>query len=86
MAGRQCHQFFCEFDTEIDGRAAHHYKVDFPLQNSQTDTNTHSEYWLDPDTGFVFKALTISKAGGIEVTITQHIQPDPEAKVPDPDN
>ena len=78
--------FSCEFDIEIDGRSAHHYGVDFPLQNSETDITTHSEYWLDSETGFVFKALTISKTGGIEVTITQHIQPDPDAKVPVPED
>lgn len=78
--------FSCAFDIEIDGRSAHHYGVDFPLQNSATDLNTHTEYWLDSETGFVFKALTISNTGGMEVVITQTIQPDPDAKVPDPGN
>jgi len=74
----------CEFNIELDGKSVHHYSVDFPLQN--TKIFTHSEYWADVETGFVWKALTVSEAGGTKVTITQHLQPDPEAKVPVPED
>lgn len=72
----------CDYGLDLDGRRVNHYGVDYALHN--TGTPMRSEYWVDAETGFAWKALTISDPGGNEITIVQSSEPAPGETVPQP--
>lgn len=74
----------CSYGVDLDGRAVNHFTVDYAIYN--TGTPVHSEYWVDPETGFSWKARTVSDPGGNEIVIEQVSEPAPGESPPDPDN
>lgn len=73
----------CEMDAGFEGRPAHRYAVGYRLHN--TGTPMRSEYWVEPDTGFAFRALTVSDPGAAgEITILQLSEKAPDVVIPDP--
>ena len=73
----------CSYSVDLDGRTVNHFTVDYALYN--TGTPVHGEYWVDPDTGFAWKALTIFDPGGSETVIEQMSEPAPGESPPDPE-
>lgn len=71
----------CEEGVDLDGRLVNHYGADFEIYN--TGTPTRSEYWVDPETGFVWRDTMHSK-GDPEVLVTVDAEPAPEMTLPDP--
>lgn len=71
----------CEHDVDLNGRTVHHYSVDYELYN--VGTPAHSEYWVDPETRFVWRDITHSK-GTPEVVTTVDAEPAPDMTLPDP--
>lgn len=74
----------CTYGVDLDGKTVNHFTVDYAIYN--TGTPVHSEYWVDPDTGFAWKARTVSDPGGNEIVIEQVSEPAPGESPPDPDN
>jgi hypothetical protein len=74
----------CTYGVDLDGRSVNHFTVDYAIYN--TGTPVHSEYWVDPETGFAWKARTVTDPGGNEITIEQVSEPAPGESPPDPDN
>lgn len=73
----------CEYGLDLDGKSVNHYAVDYALHN--TGMPMHGEYWVDAETGFAWKSLTVSDPGGNEVRIEQVSEPAPGEIIPDPD-
>lgn len=73
----------CAFALEFEGKTVNHYTVDYTLYN--TGTPMHGEYWVDAETGFAWKALTVSDPGGNEIVIEQVSEPAPGQSPPDPE-
>lgn len=73
----------CQFGIDLDGKTVNHYSVDYAIHN--TGTPVHSEYWVDAETGFPWKTLTISDPGGNEIVIEQISEPAPGQSPPDPE-
>jgi hypothetical protein len=73
----------CEYGLELDGKSVNRYAADYVLR--ATGTPMHGEYWVDSDTAFAWKSLTISDPGGNEIIIEQSAEPAPGETVPDPD-
>ena len=73
----------CDYDLELDGRRVNHYRVDYALHD--IGTPMHSEYWVDAETGFAWKSLTISDPSGNAITIEQSSEPAPGEAVPNPE-
>ena len=71
----------CEEGVELDGKTVHRYAVDYALYN--TGQAAHSEYWVDPETGFVWRDVTLFK-GDPDILITVDTVPAPEMTLPDP--
>lgn len=69
----------CQYGVEFEGRKVNHYAVDHKIYN--TDTAVHSEYWIDPETGFVWRDLSHSK-GAAEVINDVRAEPAPDMKLP----
>lgn len=74
----------CSYGVDLDGRTVNHFTVDYAIYN--TGTPVHGEYWVDPETGFAWKARTVSDPGGNEIVIEQVSEPAPGESPPDPDN
>lgn len=73
----------CDLDVGFEGRPAHRYAVDYALYN--TATPMRSEYWVEPDTGFAFRSMTVSDPGSAnEITILQLSEKAPDVVIPDP--
>lgn len=73
----------CQFGIDLDGKTVNHYSVDYAIHN--TGTPVHSWYWVDAETGFPWKTLTISDPGGNEIVIEQISEPAPGQSPPDPE-
>ncbi len=71
----------CEYGVDLDGRTVNHYAVDYALYN--TGAPVHSEYWVDPDNGFVWRDLMHAKGEQEVITITD-AEPAPDMSLPDP--
>ena len=71
----------CEYGVDLDGKTVNHYSVDYKIYN--TGTPTRSEYWVDPETGFVWRDTMHSK-GDPEVFVTVDAEPAPDMTLPDP--
>ena len=76
--------FTCTYGVDLDGRTVDHFTVDYVMHNAGTPV--HGEYWVDPETGFAWKALTIFDPGGNETIVEQMSEPAPGESPPDPDN
>lgn len=73
----------CDLDAGFEDRPAHHYAVDYRIHS--TGTPMHSEYWVEPDTGFAFRSVTVSDPGtASEITILQLSEKAPDVVIPDP--
>mgnify|MGYP000719459463 CR=1 FL=1 len=53
------------------------------LQNFKTEN--HNKYWVNPETGFIAKAVYEMKGEGFESVTTQLIEPAPDLELPTPD-
>jgi hypothetical protein len=73
----------CQYKVDLDGKTVNHYSVDYAIHN--TGTPVHSEYWVDTESGFAWKSLTITDPGGNEIVIEQISEPAPGQTPPDPD-
>ncbi len=71
----------CEYGVDLDGKTVHHYSVDYEIYNTRTPV--HSEYWVDPETGFIWRDLMHS-TGTPEVTVITDAEPAPDMTLPDP--
>lgn len=74
----------CTYGVDLDGRTVNHFTVDYVMHNAGTPV--HGEYWVDPETGFAWKALTVFDPGGNETIVEQVSEPAPGESPPDPDN
>lgn len=74
----------CNYGVDLDGKSVNHFTVDYAIYN--TGTPVHSEYWVDGETGFAWKARTVSDPGGNEIIIEQVSEPAPGESPPDPGN
>lgn len=73
----------CEYGLDLDGRKVNHYTVDYELHG--TGMPMQGRYWVDAETGFAWKAVTISDPGGNETVIEQVSEPAPGESPPDPE-
>lgn len=71
----------CDYGVDFDGRTVNHYAVDYEDHN--TGTPIRSEYWVDAETGFVWRDTMHSK-GEPEMFITVDAEPAPDMTLPDP--
>ena len=73
----------CNYGVDLDGKTVNHFTVDYAIYN--TGTPVHSEYCVDPDTGFAWKALTVFDPGGSETVVEQTSEPAPGESPPNPE-
>ncbi|WP_422370226.1 hypothetical protein [Hoeflea sp.] len=73
----------CEYGLDLEGRKVNHYTVDYELHG--TGMPMQGRYWVDAETGFAWKAVTISDPGGNETVIEQVSEPAPGESPPDPE-
>lgn len=73
----------CEYGVDLNGKTVNHYAADYKVHN--TGTPTRSEYWVDPETGFVWRDIMHSK-GDPEMFVTVDAEPAPDMALPDPNN
>jgi hypothetical protein len=71
----------CDEGVDLNGRTVNHYGADFEIYN--TGTPTRSEYWVDPESGFVWRDTMHSK-GTPEVMVTVEAEPAPDMILPNP--
>lgn len=71
----------CEYGVEFEGRTVNKYAADYTIYNSGAPTR--SEYWVDSETGFVWRDVMHSK-GQTEITVTVDAKPAPDMTLPDP--
>ncbi|MBO6725218.1 MAG: hypothetical protein JJ911_06115 [Rhizobiaceae bacterium] len=71
----------CEYGVDLNGKTVNHYAVDYEAYN--TGTPTRSEYWVDAETGFVWRDTMHSK-GDPEMFVTVDAEPAPDMTLPDP--
>lgn len=69
----------CKYGVESEGRTVNHYAVDYTTYN--TGEPVHMEYWVDPESGFVWRDLMHSK-GAAEVINDVLAEPAPDKKLP----
>ena len=69
----------CRYGINVDGRTLHHYAADYKIYN--TGDAVHIEYWIDPDSGFVWRSRTHTK-GAAEVISDVRAEPAPDRKLP----
>ena len=70
----------CDFGITFEGKTVNHYKVDHVIYN--TGDKVHTEYWVDPENGFVWRDLNHS-TGAAEVISDVRAEPAPDMKLPD---
>ncbi len=73
----------CEYGVDLNGRTVNHYAAEYEVYN--TGTPTRSEYWVDPETGFVWRD-TMHSMGDPEMFVTVDAEPAPDMTLPDPNN
>lgn len=78
----QARNITCEYGLDIDGSEVNHYTVDYEMHG--TGTPMQGKYWVDDETGFALKAVTISDPGGNETIIEQVSEPAPGETIPAP--
>jgi hypothetical protein len=72
----------CEYGKDLDGAKVNHYTVEY--ERHGTGTPMQGQYWVDAETGFALKAVTISDPGGNETVIEQVSEPAPGETIPAP--
>lgn len=73
----------CKHRVDYEGRTVHHYSADYRLYN--TGDAVHVEYWVDPDSGFVWRDLMHAK-GAAEVVTDVRATPAPDMSLPEKPN
>lgn len=69
---------------DLDGITHDVVEADFDtLQNFKTEN--HFTYWVNPETGFIAKAVYAMKGEGFESVTTQLIESTPDLELPTPD-
>lgn len=71
----------CQYGIDLDGKTVDHFAVDYVLHN--TDKPMKGEYWLDSESGFIWRVKTVSTSDG--TVIVQDNEPAPGATLPDPE-
>lgn len=74
--------FACATDVDLNGRVVHHYAVDYRLYSTKDPART--EYWVDPETGFVWQTLNTFHFANGESTVLQVSEPAPDFVLPNP--
>ena len=69
----------CAYGVQFEGRTTSHYAADYRLYN--TGDAVHVEYWVDPQSGFVWRDLT-HVTGSADVITDVRAQPAPDMKLP----
>jgi hypothetical protein len=69
----------CEYDVAYEGRTVNHYVADYSIYN--TGDAVHVEYWVDPQTGFVWRDLTHT-TGSADVMNEVRAEPAPDLELP----
>lgn len=69
----------CDYGVDFEGRTVNHYKADHVVYN--TGDKVHTEYWVDPDNGFVWRDLNHT-TGSAEVIIDVRAEPAPDMALP----
>ena len=70
----------CDYGVEFEGKTVNHYKADHVIYN--TGDKVHTEYWVDPENGFVWRDLNHT-TGSAEVISDVRAEPAPDMKLPD---
>ena len=73
----------CDYGIEFEGKTVNHYKADHVIYN--TGDKVHTEYWVDPENGFVWRDLNHT-TGSAEVISDVRAEPAPDMKLPDKPN
>ncbi|MCB1383758.1 MAG: hypothetical protein KDJ73_12685 [Notoacmeibacter sp.] len=73
----------CDYGVEFEGKTVNHYKADHVIYN--TGDKVHTEYWVDPENGFVWRDLNHT-TGSAEVISDVRAEPAPDMKLPDKPN
>lgn len=61
-----------------------HKKISASYKMPKYATEHRETYWIQPDTGWMAKAITTTKGKGFEMSVTQLIEPVPGLKLPTP--
>lgn len=69
----------CKMGVDFEGRIVNHYAADYEIYN--TGDAVHIEYWVDAETGFVWRDRNHSK-GAAEVITDVRAEPVPDMKLP----
>ncbi|MFM1816881.1 MAG: hypothetical protein RLZ98_3576 [Pseudomonadota bacterium] len=69
----------CKYRIVFEGRTVNHYTADYNIYN--TGDAVHIQYWVDPESGFVWRDLTHTK-GAAEVINDVRAEPAPGMKLP----
>ena len=69
----------CEYGIDYEGKSVNHLSADHKIYN--TGDKVHSEYWIDAQTGFVWKDLNHT-TGSAEVITEVIAVPAPEMALP----
>lgn len=70
----------CAYGVTFEGKTVNHYKVEHVMYN--TGDKAHTEYWVDPQNGFVWRDLNHWK-GSAEVITDVRAEPAPDMRLPD---
>jgi len=69
----------CDYGIDFEGRTVNHYIADHVIYN--TGDKVHTEYWIDPGNGFVWRDLNHT-TGSAEVVIDVRAEPAPDMALP----
>lgn len=69
----------CDYGIEYEGKTVNHYKADHVIYN--TGDKVHTEYWVDPDNGFVWRDLNHT-TGSADVINDVRAEPAPDMSLP----
>ena len=69
----------CKMGVAFEGRTVNHYAADYKIYN--TGAPVHIEYWVDPETGFVWRDLSHA-TGAAEVITDVRAEPAPDMTLP----
>jgi hypothetical protein len=69
----------CSYDITFEGRTVNHYVADYTIYN--TGDSVHVEYWVDPQSGFVWRDLTHT-TGSADVLNDVRAEPVPDMALP----
>lgn len=80
---RYAEGFACEDGASHEGRSGSRYSVRFTLHSTQTPVE--AVYWVDPDSGFVWRTETSFETPGGPMQVIQDTEPAPDFVLPDPE-